>query len=94
MKKVFFTLTAIAVIGLTSCGDKDKEKEASGPTVCDCVKMGEEAEKEYRNAGDDEEKLKQIDEKYNKKYKECDELVKGKSDEELTKLMEEAEKCK
>ena len=85
MKKIMFSLVAVAALALVSCG---------GPSVCDCVKMGEEMAKEMKDASGDEAKMKEITEKYEKKAKECDKLTEGKSDEEKKKMMEEAAKCK
>jgi|688.fasta_scaffold494140_1 hypothetical protein len=94
MKKMMFSLVAVAALALVSCGSKDAENKEGGPSVCDCVKMGEEAAKEMKGANGDEAKLKEITEKYEKKAEECKKLGEGKSDEEKKKMMEEAAKCK
>ena len=99
MKKMMFSLVAVAALALVSCGskeaeNKDAENKEGGPSVCDCVKMGEEAAKEMKDANGDEAKLKEITEKYEKKAEECKKLGEGKSDEEKKKMMEEAAKCK
>ena len=94
MKKMMFSLVAVAALALVSCGSKDAENKEGGLSVCDCVKMGEEAAKEINDAKGDEAKLKEITEKYEKKAEECKKLGEGKSDEEKKKMAEEAAKCK
>jgi len=96
MKKLILSTAVIIAFALSSCGGKDGEdqKDAAGPTICDCVKMGEEVQKEMEEAGGDEAKLKEIEEKYELKAEECKKLVEGKSDDQMKKLQEEASKCK
>ena len=102
MKKLILFTAVITAFALSSCGGKDGEdqkdgggqKDAAGPSVCDCVKMGEEFQKEMKEAGDDEAKLIEIQEKYKLKAEECKKLGEGKSDDEMMKLQEEASKCK
>jgi len=68
MKKIMFSLVAVAALTLVSCG---------GPSVCDCVenaKKGDKADKD-------------VTEK-------CLKMTEGKSDEEIKKMDEEADKCK
>ena len=86
MKKVIYSVAIVATMALASCG--------GGSSICDCVKMSGEAEKEMEAAGGDEAKIKEIGEKYKGKADECKKLVEGKSDDEMKKLSEEAAKCK
>ena len=86
MKKVIYSVAIVATMALASCG--------GGASVCDCLKMGEEAMKESQEAAGDEAKLKEIQEKYKLKAEECKKLGEGKSEEEMKKLQEEVEACK
>ena len=61
MKRIMFSLVAVAALALVSCGSKEAENKEGGPSVCDCVKMGEEAAKEMKDANGDEAKLKEIE---------------------------------
>ncbi len=85
MKKFILPVAVVAVLAFSSCG---------GPSICDCMKLGEEASKEIAEAKGDEAKMKSIQEKYEAKGKACDKLAEGKSKEEKAKMMEEALKCK
>ena len=96
MKKVILLVAVIATT-FVSCGGDDKTKdgeEKKALTVCDCVNGFEDMQKEMEAAGEDEEKKKDIEEKYGKIEEECEKMGKDKSEEEMKKLMEEAEKCK
>jgi CRISPR-associated protein Cas8b1/Cst1 subtype I-B len=95
MKKVFLSAAVFAFIFISCDGDKatDEEKK-KGPSVCDCMKMGEEAMEEMKEAGDDMDKLKELEEKYKEKAEECKKLGEGKSEEEMKALEEEAKNCK
>jgi hypothetical protein len=86
MKKVIYSVAIVATMALASCG--------GGTSVCDCVKTMEEMMKEVQEAGGDEAKMKEIDEKYKDKAEACKKLGEGKSDEEKKKLAEEAKNCK
>lgn len=85
MKKVLFSVAVVATMALASCG---------GASVCDCVKTMEEMMKEVEEAGGDEAKMKEIEEKYKDKAEACKKLGEGKSDEEKKKMAEEAKNCK
>lgn len=85
MKKVIYSVAIVATMALASCG---------GASVCDCVKAFDEMSKEMKEAGDDEAKIKEIEEKYKSKEEECKKLGEGKSDEEKKKMAEEAKNCK
>ena len=84
MKKVLLSVAVVAAFAFASCG---------GPSICDCMDAQKEMMKEMEAAGDDEAKIKEVEEKYKSKEEECKKLGEGKSDEEMKKLMEEAEKC-
>ena len=86
MKKVIYSVAIVATMAFASCG--------GGSSICDCVKMSGEAEKEMEAAGGDEAKIKEIGEKYKAKAEECKKLGEGKSEEELKKMAEEAKNCK
>jgi len=87
MKKVIYSVAIVATMALASCG---------GPSVCDCVKMGEEAMKAYEEAGDDEAKLKEVKEKYEKEGEACKKMFEEaeKDEEKAKKMEEEAKACK
>ncbi len=85
MKKFFIPVAVVAVLAFSSCG---------GPSICDCMKLGEEASKEIAEAGGDEAKIKAVEKKFESKIKACEKLGEGKSPEEQAKMMEEALKCK
>lgn len=88
MKKVIYSVAIVATMALASCG--------GGASVCDCVKMGEEVQKEMEAAGGDEGKIKEIEEKYKDKAEACKKLgEEAKKDEAKAKeMMEEAKNCK
>ncbi len=81
MKKFFLSVAVVATLVFSSC---------SGPSLCDCAKIGEQAMKEFAEAGTDEAKVKALEEKYKSKSEACDKLVKSKTAEQL---QEEAKKC-
>ena len=69
---------------------EDGDKEGSGSlSVCDCVSMGEDMVKEMKDAGDDEDKLKEIEEKYKEKAEECEKMAEDMSEEDAKKAMED-----
>ena len=82
MKKLFI-VPALAF--LVSCG--------GGMSVCDCKKKMEEMSKDLVDAGADEAKMKEIEEKYKADIESCKKLGEGKTEEEQKKMMEEAAKC-
>lgn len=85
MKKVMLSVAVVATLALASCG---------GPSICDCVKMGEEMMKEAEGA--DEAKMKEIEEKYKDKAEACKKMgEEAQKDEAKAKEMaEEAKNCK
>ena len=91
MKKLF--VAATLGLALVACGGEDEKTENSAPTVCDCMKTGEEWSKEMKSA-ENEDARKAVEEKYADKKKACDKLTEGKTDEEKKAMMEEAENCK
>ena len=86
MKKVIYSVAVVAAFALASCG--------GGPSICDCVKMGEEMTKDMADSGMDEAKMKEIEAKYKDKAEACKKMGEGKSDEDKAKMMEEAKNCK
>lgn len=85
MKKVLLTVAIVAAFGVTSCGgDEDGAMD-----VCSCVKMGDEAAKEMKEAGDDADKVKEIEEKYKEKAEECKKMAEDMSEEDVKKAMED-----
>ena len=42
MKKMMFSLVAVAALTLVSCGSKDGENKEGGLSACDCKKEAEE----------------------------------------------------
>ena len=93
MKKAMLSVAVMfAALTITSCGDdkEDGDKEGSGSlSVCDCVSMGEDMVKEMKDAGDDEDKLKEIEEKYKEKAEECEKMAEDMSEEDAKKAMED-----
>ena len=88
MKKVIYSVAIVATMALASCG--------GAPSICDCVTMGEEAQKEMEEAGEDEAKIKEVEEKYKDKADACKKLgEEAKKDEAKAKeMMEEMKNCK
>ncbi|MCB9189848.1 MAG: hypothetical protein H6599_11285 [Flavobacteriales bacterium] len=87
MKKVLLSLGVVAAMAMTSCGGHD---------MCSCAETRLEAMKEMEAAGDDEAKLKEIEEKYKADEEACKKLgdemkeeMKDLSDEDKMKKMEE-----
>ena len=93
MKKAMLSVAVMfAALTITSCGDdkEDGDKEGSGSlSVCDCVSMGEDMVKEMKDAGDDEDKLKEIEEKYKEKAEECEKMAEDMSEVDAKKAMED-----
>ena len=81
MKKVLLSLAVVAALGMTSCGGTD---------ACSCMEMGMNFQKELKEAGGDEEKMKAIEEKYKGDMDACEEL--GKTNEKLSEEEQEAMK--
>lgn len=79
MKKVLLSLGVVAALAMTSCGGVD---------ACSCMEMGMNFQKELKEAGGDEEKMKAIDEKYKGDMEACEEL--GKANEKLSEEEKEA----
>ena len=82
MKKLFI-VPALAF--LVSCG--------GGMSVCDCKKKMDEMSKEIVEAGADEAKMKEIQDKYKADIEACTKMAEGKTEEEQKKMAEEAAKC-
>jgi hypothetical protein len=98
MRTLTKTLIAFAVIGfLTSCGgekkaEAGKEEESE---ICTCVSANLSMTKDMIASGRDanEDKIKEIENKYEAKMEKCRKLAEGKSQEELNKMEEEVKKC-
>lgn len=63
------------------------------PSICDCKKMLDESMKEITSAKTDADR-KKVKDKWEPKFKPCEELGKDKSKEEQEKMLEEFKKCK
>jgi hypothetical protein len=88
MKKVLLSVAVAATFVFASCG---------GPSICDCVKAFENMEKEVEEAGEDEAKIKAVEEKYKSQEEACKKLgeeMEKASEEEQKKMMEEMMNCK
>lgn len=96
MKKTLIMASTILAISFTSCGGGEENKEGENKTmsVCDCMAASDEMMNEVEQAGTDEAKMKEIEEKYKSKMEECKKMGEGKSEEEMKALMEEAKNCK
>lgn len=84
MKKLTYLLALITFLGLTSCGGSD---------VCNCIDLSVEYSKEYKTANGDLVKLKELEDQFKEDKAKCMDLGKGKSNEELKEMDEEAKKC-
>lgn len=96
-KKSILLFAVAATLIFSSCGEaKEGEKKDSAPTVCDCVKMSEEMMNEMQEAGADEAKMKEIEEKYKETAEACKKLGEAAEGdpEAMKKLQEEASNCK
>ncbi len=83
MKKVLLSLAVVAALGMTSCGGAD---------FCSCAEKELENIKAIEAAGDDEAKIKELEEGFKSTKEECDKLgdkfkedMKDKSEEEMMK---------
>ena len=87
MKKVLLSLAVVAALGMTSCGGAD---------MCGCVTEMMEIGKKFEAAGDDADKIAELEKEFEAKEKECkaiaDKLEEGKSEEEIKKMKEDFEK--
>lgn len=95
--KIIITLTAFSLLIITSCGGAKEGDEKEGskvPTVCECMDAMNQMMEEMQEAGMDEAKAKEIEEKYKDKADACKKLGEGLSEEEKAKLQEEARNCK
>ena len=92
MKKMMFSLVAVAALALVSCGSKDAENKEGGPSVCDCVQWEKDYRKEKSDANGADEK-KAVKEKYKDKEEQCEKMYDEATKEEKKKMREEAEKC-
>lgn len=72
MKKLIYSVAAVAAITLASCG---------GPSLCDCVNAGKDADDKTKEA------CKEMRKEYEEKYEKA-------SDEEKKKMEEEFDACK
>jgi hypothetical protein len=98
MKKMMFSLVAVAALALVSCGskeaeNKDAENKEGGPSVCDCVQWEIDYRKEKSDADGADEK-KAVKEKYKEKEEKCEKMYDEATKEEKKKMREEAAKCK
>ena len=84
MKKVLLSMVAVATLAMTSCG---------GDPLCECVEARKEMKTQMKDAGDDEAKIKEIEEAFEDQAKECKELMK-KSRDEMKDMDEDARKKK
>ncbi len=106
MKKLF--VAATLGLALVACGGKDEDTEKTqtsdksensgktentAPTVCDCVKWGEQYRKESR-AADGKEARYTVKANWKDRMDQCNKLGEGKSEEELKAMREEAKNCK
>jgi predicted nucleic acid-binding Zn ribbon protein len=83
MKSIALSALVMSSLILTSCK----------PSICDCKKMGTEFYKEMTSAKTEADQ-KKVNDKWQAKFKPCEELGKNKSKEEQKKMLEEFEKCK
>jgi len=83
MKKIILSFAVLSVM-LASCGGSD---------ICNCADTMLEMSKEAKAAKGDMTKIKEIQDKYKDDFKKCEELDKGKSEDEKKKMKEELEKC-
>ena len=81
-------MTAIASLGMISCGGDEENEEDKKMSVCDCVGMSEKMRNEVVDGNYEE-----VEEKYKKEMEECEKMFEDASEEEQKKIMEEAEKC-
>lgn len=71
MKKLIYSVAAVAAFAFASCG---------GPSVCDCVNAGKDADDKTK------EKCEAMEKEWKEKYDKA-------SDDEKKKLMEEIQAC-
>ena len=57
MKKMMFSLVAVAALALVSCGSKDAENKEGGPSVCDCVENAKKGDKADKDVAEKCEKM-------------------------------------
>jgi hypothetical protein len=84
MKKLTYLLVLITFLGLSSCG---------GSEVCNCIDLSLEYSKEYKTANGDLVKLEKFDERFKEDIEKCENLGKGKTNDELKEMDKEAKKC-
>ena len=94
--KIIIGLLVIGVFVYVLFLSEKKEviaKEKEEITVCDCLMEEKDMREEMQDANGDQVKIMEIQQKYEPVKKACQKLGEGKSEEELKKLMVEAEKC-
>ena len=84
MKKLTYLLVFITFLGLSSCG---------GSEVCNCIDLSLEYSKESKIANGDLGKLKELDERFKEDIEKCENLGKGKTNDELKEMDKEAKNC-
>ena len=84
MKKLTYLLVLITFLGLSSCG---------GSEVCNCIDLALEYSKESKIANGDLGKLKELDERFKEDIEKCENLGKGKTNDELKEMDKEAKNC-
>lgn len=68
MKKVLLSLGVVAAMAMTSCGGHD---------FCSCAETYQSMMEEAKEAGGDEEKMKEIKEKYEGDKEACEKVMEG-----------------
>jgi hypothetical protein len=108
MKKIMLSAVVCTALIMSSCGaesdsKKGEEKVKKDPMseMCECFDMAMEVSKEMMEAGGDEEKMAEIEDKHMEQKVKCDELgdkmqeeMKGATEEENeAKMQEFADAC-
>jgi hypothetical protein len=84
MKKIIVSITALAVLVLSSCGKSE---------VCSCAEAGLSMMKEIKETKMDPSKMEGIQTKYKADLEKCQKMNEGKSDSELKAIETEMKAC-
>ena len=90
MKKLFLSMAILFAMGIvfTACGD-DASGEKKLSEICECAELQLNMMKDMKDGID----MEALEKKYESKSKKCEEMGKGKSDEELEKMKKELDAC-
>ncbi len=81
MRKTIYLIGALALMGCSSEDSKEDEKKDNGPSVCDCVNGGKEMRDKITDAGDDDDKIKEVEEQYKDLKEACEKISKQRNEE-------------